>query len=190
MKQLQNEISQISTDLIRNLKIKIISISVLNQYFFENFHFHIKLNLINTKLYLISFLPQFFHLAHAWLALLCLVFVFLLLHTFKMHAQNLGLYLFLTSLYNLVKCNTTSQAYLMHSWVCHDTQHYNKLNVTRSIINGSVVMLSVAKKVKTHYAKCLYEECRGAFPKVRRKRTVLNRIPDTFPTIACLCAKV
>ncbi len=36
MKRLQNEISLISTNLIRNLKIKIISISVLNRYFFEN----------------------------------------------------------------------------------------------------------------------------------------------------------
>ncbi len=75
MKWLQNETSQISTDLIRNLKIKIILILVLNWYFFENFHFHIELNLINTESYLISFLPQFF-LAHAWLALLCLVFFF------------------------------------------------------------------------------------------------------------------
>ena len=40
-KLLQNETSQISTDLIQNLKIKIISLSVLKQYFFENCHFHI-----------------------------------------------------------------------------------------------------------------------------------------------------
>jgi hypothetical protein len=33
MKWLQNEISQISTNLIQNLKIKIISISVSNWYF-------------------------------------------------------------------------------------------------------------------------------------------------------------
>jgi hypothetical protein len=49
-KLLQNETSQISTDLIQNLKIKIISISVLNLYFFENFHFHIESNLIDIKL--------------------------------------------------------------------------------------------------------------------------------------------
>jgi hypothetical protein len=46
MKWLQNEISRISTDLTQNLKIRIISISVLYQYFFEIFHFHIKWNLI------------------------------------------------------------------------------------------------------------------------------------------------
>jgi hypothetical protein len=40
MKQLQNEKSRISTDLIRNLKIKI-SLSVLNRYCFKNSHFHI-----------------------------------------------------------------------------------------------------------------------------------------------------
>jgi len=42
MKWLQNKKSKISTDLIRNLKIKIILLSVLNQYFFENCHFHIE----------------------------------------------------------------------------------------------------------------------------------------------------
>ncbi len=47
MKQLQNEISQISTDLTQNLKIRIISI--LYRYFFEIFHFHIKLNLIDIE---------------------------------------------------------------------------------------------------------------------------------------------
>jgi THAP domain len=46
MKRLQIEISQISTDLTRNLKIRIISISVLYRYFFEIFHFHIESNLI------------------------------------------------------------------------------------------------------------------------------------------------
>jgi hypothetical protein len=49
MKQLQNEISQISTDLTRNEKIRIISISVLNRYFFKIFHFHIELNLIDIE---------------------------------------------------------------------------------------------------------------------------------------------
>ncbi len=62
MKWLQNETSWINTDLIRNLKIKIISISVLNWYFFKNFHFHIKSNLI-------GFMYQFFHLAHPWVLL-------------------------------------------------------------------------------------------------------------------------
>jgi hypothetical protein len=68
MKWLQNEISQISTNLIQNLKIKIMLISVLNWYFFENFHFHIKLNLIDIELILnlIVFLYQIFHLAHPW----------------------------------------------------------------------------------------------------------------------------
>jgi hypothetical protein len=50
MKRLQNEISQISTNLIQNLKIKIISIMVLNRYFFENFHFHIESNCIDIEL--------------------------------------------------------------------------------------------------------------------------------------------
>ena len=49
MKRLQKEISQIRTNLIQNLKIKIISISVLNQYFFENFHFHVESNLIDIE---------------------------------------------------------------------------------------------------------------------------------------------
>ncbi len=47
MKLLQNETSHICTDLIQNLKIKIISISVLNRYFFENFH--IESNLIDIE---------------------------------------------------------------------------------------------------------------------------------------------
>jgi hypothetical protein len=51
MKRLQNEISQISTDLTRNLKIRIISILVLYQYFFEIFHFHIESNLIDIESY-------------------------------------------------------------------------------------------------------------------------------------------
>jgi hypothetical protein len=50
MKQLQNEISQISTDLIQNLKIKIISISILDQHFFENRQLCIKLYLIDIEL--------------------------------------------------------------------------------------------------------------------------------------------
>ena len=59
MKQLQNEISRISTDLIQHLKIKIISISVLNQYFFENFNFQIELNLIDIESILIVFCIDF-----------------------------------------------------------------------------------------------------------------------------------
>ncbi len=47
MKQLQNKKSQISTDLIQNLKIKIISLSVLNLYFFHNCHFHIVSSILN-----------------------------------------------------------------------------------------------------------------------------------------------
>jgi len=49
MKRLQNETSRISTDLIRNLKIKIISISVFYWYFFEIFKFHIESYLIDIK---------------------------------------------------------------------------------------------------------------------------------------------
>jgi hypothetical protein len=63
MKWLQNNISRISDDLTRNLKIRIISISVLYRYFFEIFHFHIKLNLIDIKLILnqiLSFIVSIF----------------------------------------------------------------------------------------------------------------------------------
>jgi hypothetical protein len=54
MKRLQNEISRISTDLTQNLKIRIISISVLYQYFFEIFHFHIESNQIESYRYQID----------------------------------------------------------------------------------------------------------------------------------------
>ncbi len=49
MKRLQNEISRISTNLIRNLKIKIILISVLNWYFFENNQLCIESYLIDIE---------------------------------------------------------------------------------------------------------------------------------------------
>jgi hypothetical protein len=59
MKQLQIEISRISTDSTRNLKIRIISMSVLYWYFFKIFHFHIESNLIDTKSNLIVFCINF-----------------------------------------------------------------------------------------------------------------------------------
>jgi hypothetical protein len=51
MKRLQNEKFQISTDLIWNLKIKIISLSVLNWYFFENHQLCILSYLIEIESY-------------------------------------------------------------------------------------------------------------------------------------------
>jgi hypothetical protein len=52
MKWLQNEISRISTNLIQNLKIKIISILVFNWYFFEICQLCIESYLIDIELIL------------------------------------------------------------------------------------------------------------------------------------------
>jgi hypothetical protein len=59
MKRLQNEISQISTDLTQNFKIRIISISVLYRYFFEIFLFHFESNLIDIELIMNQILSFF-----------------------------------------------------------------------------------------------------------------------------------
>jgi hypothetical protein len=69
MKRLQNEISQISTNLNQNLKTRIISISVLYRYFLRFFIFISNWFLSISNRYRIEsycFLYRFFHLAHPW----------------------------------------------------------------------------------------------------------------------------